>query len=242
MKDAVDTVELLPGDGGGTNWEFALETAATLQPDVVLLLTDGQPTAHGDPYSSVGVVDDKTDPSAAVTAAVLAADSMRASGVRLVGLGIGLTPNFIANLAEVTGPTPDDDYYETGSDASGLLSRLYDVASKSCGIPVAALPQPVGGTIPVAAIVGIVVALALLAVLGGYLLSKRKSAAVATTIKSSKLPDPTIQRAYVPPRSLLQNTPPERPPNPPARTARHLSTARLHPDDPPLADRGTQQD
>jgi len=227
---------------GGTNWEFALETAATLQPDVVLLLTDGQPTAHGDPYSSAGVVDDRTDPSAAVTAAVLAADSMRVNGVRLVGLGIGLTSNFISNLAEVTGPTPDDDYYETGSDASGLLSRLYDVASKSCGIPVAALPQPEGGNVPVAAIVAGIVGLLLLAVLGGYLLSRRKSAAVATTMKSSKLPDPTIKRTYVPPRSLLQETPLERPPSPPVRTTRHLSKARLRPEDPPLEDRSPQRD
>jgi von Willebrand factor type A domain len=239
MKDSVDTIALLPGDGGGTNWEFALTTAATLDPDVVVLLTDGQPTAHGDPYSQAGLADDANNVSAAVTVA----DEMRTEGVRVVGLGIGLTDEFTANLAEVSGPISGDDYYQTGSDADGLLSRLYDIASKACGLPVAALPQPEGANIPIAAIVGAVVGAMLLAILVGYLLSRRKSVTVATTLKSVKLADPTIKRPASPKvpnlssrtidRSATSDRSSDTQPNGPPRAPRARDLSWLHESDPP---------
>lgn len=196
LKDEVNDVRLLPGDGGGTNWEAALTTAASLKPDIVLFLTDGQPTAHGDPFSAAGVVADADN----LTAAVRVADSMRSGGTRIVGVGMGLLPEYVPNLVQVTGPVAGDDYYQTGASADGLLNKLYDIASKACGIPVAALPQPEGGAFPVLPVIGGVLAAAVLAVIGGYWLSGRGPERQPGSVKEKAKPlkDPSISWADVP--------------------------------------------
>jgi hypothetical protein len=207
VKDLIDDVALPPGDGGGTNWEEALRTAAGLHPGIVLFLTDGEPTVTGSVNTGYANASDNLTP------AVQAADSMRSSGIRIVGVGMGLQPAFVPNLVQITGPTPGDDYYETGTNASGLLDQLYDVASKTCGIPVAALPQPEGGHFPVAPVVLAVLGAALLVGVGGYVISKRRSditpgTAVERSAKK-KLTDTTIRKAGA--DSIGQDQPEGRP-------------------------------
>lgn len=170
IKSAIEDVGLTLVDTGGTNWEAGLITAASLRPDAVLLLTDGEPSEHGIPGKGRGIVSDNDN----LGAAVRAADRLRAGGTRIVGVGIGLNDVSAPNLIQVTGPRANDDYYQTGSDASGLLSQLYDVASKSCGIPVAALPKPETAPFPFLPAIGGVVAAALLAVVIGLFRNRPK--------------------------------------------------------------------
>lgn len=238
LKDEVGDVGLLPGDGGGTNWEVALTTAASLKPDVVLFLTDGEPTAHGDPFSAAGVVQDSDD----LAAAVRVADSMRRGGTRIVGVGMGLLPQSVPNLVEVTGPVDGDDYYETSANTDGLLNRLYDIASKTCGIPVAALPQPEAGSFPVLPVVGGILAAALLAVIGGYIKSRRKPSEKSPTVmpKGEPIRNPSISLDEIPAAAIdVTAAPPATPvpevvPSPEGRprralgAPRRLSVRRLH--------------
>jgi hypothetical protein len=172
IKQKIDDLGIFRGNLGGTNWDAALTTARTLQPTVVILLTDGLPNVHGQPATGGGQLD--------LEPAVRAADVLKNSGARVVGLGMGLLPANVGNLAAVTGPTSGDDFYQT--DASGLLSKLYDIASKACGVPVAALPQPEPGTFPLMPVIGVGVVAVIAAVGGGILLSRRRS---PTTVEST---------------------------------------------------------
>ena len=195
LKESIDELGLAVD--GATNWEEALLTAESLDPDVVLFLTDGVPTASG--TASTGY----TGSSDNLTPAVRVADRMRGTeNIRIVGVGMGLQPGSVTNLAQVTGPVAGDDYYETGSDAVGLLDKLYDVASKTCGIPVPALPQPEGGHFPVVPVIAGTIAAALALGLGGYLMSRRRNQttgrpATVTGPKAARLTGRTIKAGDV---------------------------------------------
>ena len=264
LKDMVNDVGLLPGDGGGTNWEEALRTAASLDPGIVLFLTDGEPTVYGGP--NTGYYGGGGD---SLTPAVQVADGMRSSGTRIVGVGMGLQQSSVPNLVQVTGPVVGDDYYETGIDADGLLDKLYDIASKTCGIPVAALPQPEGGHFPVVPAVITALGTVLLAVIGGYLMSRRRSTCELGPVnrsvrkKPEPLKDPTIRMADVPPvvpdvlrtseeHTMGRDTDAETAVRKPARRPGRMSLDRLHqamdaqaagsPAQPDPRDRGSSKD
>jgi hypothetical protein len=195
IKKEIDGLDLFRGNLGGTNWDAALTTARTLRPTVVVLLTDGLPNAHGQPATGGGQLD--------LEPAVRAADVLKSNGTRVVGLGLGLLPGNVGNLAAVTGPTSGDDFYQT--DASGLLSKLYDIASKACGVPVAALPQPEPGTFPLMPVIGAGVVAVIAVVGGGILLSRRRSPTTvvptpASSIAAEDEPDP--KRTGVPARGV----------------------------------------
>jgi von Willebrand factor type A domain len=198
VQNEIDNLSILEDDLGATNWDTALTTVRDVQPDVVVLLTDGQPNAHGKPVIEGS---DPVDPEH-LASAVRAADALKRSGTRIVGLGIGLLPGNVGNLMAVTGPTAGDDFYQT--DASGLLDKLYDIASKTCGVPVAALPQPEPGTFPLIPVIGAGVVAVVAAVGGGMLLSRRRS---GTTVGSAPaprpLPDPTISPDPPPAASIV---------------------------------------
>lgn len=198
LKDMVEDVQLLSGDGGGTNWEAALRVSRSLDPDLVLLLTDGEPTVHGDPYDATGLRQGPDD----LTPAVRVADAMKAEGTRIVGLGVGLTEAGLANLVAVTGPVEGEDHYRTTATTQALLDRLYDIAGKACGIPVAALPQPEGGTFPLFEVLAGAVAAVLLAVVVGWLLSRRNArgqdAPVLAAPRRTPLPHSSIRLRDVP--------------------------------------------
>lgn len=189
LKDLVDGLDDLEED---TNWEAALTEAARLEPQLVVLLTDGVPTVYGTPaqYSDV-------DDLAPVSAAATAADRLKQGGTRVVAVQIGEYEGAAPNLAAVTGPTSGDDYYVTG--VNELVDVLYDVARKACDVPLAALPAPEPPPFPVLPVLGgggLVVAAT---VGGGVLLSRRRreaegvSATVVADQGPSALPNPTIR-------------------------------------------------
>ncbi|HEU5474856.1 MAG TPA: vWA domain-containing protein [Actinophytocola sp.] len=132
LKDRIGELTAHGGDDSATNWEAALTVAGNARFDVVILVTDGLPTAYGDPV--------REGDQEAVDAAVAAADRLKAGGARLVAVGIELRPEGERNLRIITGPTRGEDYYVT--DTAGLLRQLYGIVASSCGVPITQLPQP----------------------------------------------------------------------------------------------------
>lgn len=166
---------------GSTNWEAALTAARGLQPDVVVLLSDGEPDSLGP--------------------AVDAANALKSDGTRVVGLGIGLHSSSVGNLVAVTGPAAGDDFYQTSS--SGLLDNLFEVASKACGmqvgpVPPPPVPQPASpappapGSFPLIPVIIAGVAAVLAAVVGGILLSRRRSDLAVVSTPAPPPPGSTI--------------------------------------------------
>lgn len=224
VKSDIDDLQLLEGDLGATNWDAAFTAARGLHPDVVILLTDGQPTAYGTPAIGGSSATD----SEPLAAAVRSADALKGNGTRIVGLGLGLTPGNVGNLAAVTGPAEGDDFYRT--DASGLLSRLYEITGKACGVPVALLPQPEPGTFPLTEVISAAVAAVLAAVGIGIVLSRRRnggSGGIAATPSPAPrpLPDPTISLDDLPRTSSIGSEP------------RRISLARFLDEEPDRHDR-----
>ena len=95
---------------GGTNWDAALwavtrdaagnKLPASQLPNLVVLITDGQPNAILGPTY--------TDEAEATSAAMARADEVRADGIDLVGVGVGMvfsSSTAVTNLKSVVGTT-----------------------------------------------------------------------------------------------------------------------------------------
>ncbi|QQQ78184.1 VWA domain-containing protein [Saccharothrix sp. 6-C] len=164
LKDDVDLLEVGEGTGSATNWEAALAAAAAHDLDLVVLVTDGVPTAYGDPAQD--------GPDTPLAAAVATADRLKSAGTRVVAVGIDLATGADGNLAAVTGPQAEQDYFI--GEQSSLLRRLYDIMASACGVPFDALAKPEPAVFPwrnaLLAALAVVVAIGLLA----FLLYRRR--------------------------------------------------------------------
>ena len=127
VQNAINT----PTSGGSTNWEDGLVKAqSTLpnrsNPDLVLFASDGNPN-RVDNGSTVSE-------SQAVTEAVLVANAIKASGARVVALGIGNDLD-VNNLKAISGPTVGTDLSADviTSDFATLASTLATFAAQTCG-------------------------------------------------------------------------------------------------------------
>ena len=124
------------GEGGGfTNWDAALRLvlAAPVQYDLVIVLTDGDPTTYGS-----GAVQNPDVPVRMLEEAVASANAVKKKGgphadlTKIVGVGVGMTANSDLNLRAITGPVLNDDYYLADSFAA-LRGKLREVATDACG-------------------------------------------------------------------------------------------------------------
>ena len=164
LKDQIDELVAHEGDGSATNWEAALVAARELDLDVVILVTDGFPNVYGNPAQ---------EGPEAVTAAMTAANQLKSDGTRVAAVGIDLASGGEENLRVITGPGLGNDYYIT--DTAGLLRQLYGIVANSCGVPIAALPQPEPPDFPlVRTVLGTLGGLALLT-FGAFLLHRRRA-------------------------------------------------------------------
>ena len=128
---AIDTVVA----GGNTNWEDGLLKAqSTFSPEpragaanVIVFASDGQPNRVGTSGTSAST-------AAAVAAAVAQADLIKASGTRIItlGIGIGSGSSGAANIANMKAISSDDAYYDASS-FSTLSSALQTIATDLCG-------------------------------------------------------------------------------------------------------------
>lgn len=107
--------------GGGTNWEAAINTAASQfphrtmnNPDVVIFASDGNPT---DPGSDAD----------ALNAAIAAADTAKGNGVFMKSIGIGSDIDG-DNLAAISSDDSfiDSDFDQLASDLETLAQNLCD--------------------------------------------------------------------------------------------------------------------
>ena len=139
MNTAIANVYAAPS--GGTNWDSALESAAGAQgfpaavhpagqPDVVVLITDGNPTVRTG-SSSTGSVD-LFDLTFGMASANLVKSQVARAGkpvkMYAIGVGAGVNPS---NLRVVSGPTAGEDYESSSID--GLRAKLAELSSRLCG-------------------------------------------------------------------------------------------------------------
>ena len=121
-----------------TNWDEALQAVANAETagthyDLVLMITDGAPN-----YSRSH--QDTSDVQFhSVENAVLSANAVKAAGTRMVGMGVGAgigNPSAAINLAAISGPTENTDYFLSGSwaDLSVKLKAL--TQGLTCQVPV----------------------------------------------------------------------------------------------------------
>ncbi|WP_333811631.1 vWA domain-containing protein, partial [Timonella senegalensis] len=117
--------------GGGTNWDRGFAEAASASPsyDLVINLTDGNPTVIRDDsgsgssaYNSIQDVD----------AGIFSANQLKAKGTSVLAVGIGsaLTSNSKANLRAVSGPVEGKDFVLAANfdEAADYLKTLADVS------------------------------------------------------------------------------------------------------------------
>ena len=144
---AVDAATAGAGNGY-TNWDGALQAvlASPVTYDLVLVLTDGDPTSYG-----TGAVRDPNVPIRALEEAVASANAVKKTGgpntdlTKIVGVGVGMSTNSDINLRAITGPVLDDDYYLT-ENYLGLRAKLHQVATDACGGTVTVNKQIVDNT------------------------------------------------------------------------------------------------
>lgn len=116
---------------GATNWDavFRAVAAAGTTYDVVVMLTDGNPTVFG--TTTVGGDGDHTR-FREIEAAVFSANAIKATGkTRIVGVGVGLAPLAQVNLAAISGPTQSFDYF-LPTDYAVAGKALADLATAGC--------------------------------------------------------------------------------------------------------------
>lgn len=135
--------------GGGTNWDRGLAAAANSGNayDLVVMLTDGNPTLMGANASSTASAYNAFQD---VDAGIFSANQLKASGTRIIaiGAGPGLTTASEYNLRSISGTTKGTDYFRVTqlSDVEGVLA---DLAKTDCqgSVQVQKMIVPTNGTI-----------------------------------------------------------------------------------------------
>ena len=115
---------------GGTNWDRGLHQVAESSEnyDVVLFVTDGQPTFHRDRQGPGDV-----STIAEVNEAILSANAVKATGSQLILVGIGpeaFLPGADIRIPLISGPTEDVDFYR--ADYDELATTLEEIATANC--------------------------------------------------------------------------------------------------------------
>lgn len=135
--------------GGGTNWDAGFRAAADSGNtyDLVVLLTDGNPTVYGSATTGNSAFNSFQD----LDAGIFSANRLKAAGSRVVALGVGSAANSTptgANLRAVSGTQADTDYHQT-DDFAAAADVLSQLAKANCGgsIEVQKMIVPTGGTL-----------------------------------------------------------------------------------------------
>ncbi len=139
--------------GGGTNWDRGLYQAATTGPyDVVLMITDGNPTLYSDPAQGPGDYTRFRE----VENGIFSANALKATGARVIAVGVGDgVSGGGENLAAISGPVRYDgsngataDYLQTDDfQAAGDALRRLALGACEGSISVVKSVVPPGGTL-----------------------------------------------------------------------------------------------
>ncbi|VAW01673.1 internalin, putative, partial [hydrothermal vent metagenome] len=118
-----------PGIGldGGTNWEHGFNTTDPFpSADIVLFMTDGNPTTFNGSLDRGVPPPDPEDVDKGVTEA----NDTKSRGTRILAVGIGQDIS-VDNLKRISGPTQGDDWY-LADDFQDLINTLPDIALQLC--------------------------------------------------------------------------------------------------------------
>ena len=146
-----NAIDRIPAPGGGTNWDRGLLQTEPIAADIVIMITDGNPTVNV-PFAPDNTSSDVD--TSDVEAGILSANSVKLNGAkRIIAVGLGNlgedqgSPVVPRNLIAISGPTANADYF-TGS-ATGLGPILTQIAKNLCGGSVTVQKQlqstPAGG-------------------------------------------------------------------------------------------------
>ncbi|RNE48047.1 hypothetical protein C5L39_10525, partial [Corynebacterium alimapuense] len=146
VKVAIDGLVRPSYERGGTNWDKGLSQIPLDTYDVVYFITDGQPTAYGNPGSGgnddYGSAVNQID----VNSAILSANALKNSGTRIVPVGVG------ADLQQETSQTyleyisdDDDGTIVSVSDYAALVERLKEEVTKFCRGEIEIIKQIIDG-------------------------------------------------------------------------------------------------
>ncbi|MHB9759788.1 hypothetical protein ACYBSK_35865 [Streptomyces sp. BYX5S] len=140
--------------GSGTNWDQGLNAVAQADPvyDLVVVLTDGNPTRFSKPYEGDGSHTHFAD----VEGGIFAANAVKAEGSRVVAVGVGkgvegvsgLNLRAISGQEAFTGSNPTTaDYYQT-DDFAAAGEALHNMALTHCDGTLSVIKQivPAGNT------------------------------------------------------------------------------------------------
>lgn len=122
----------IPGSGGSTNWQDGLsKTFSTFDPrtgpdhpNLIVFASDGEPNKYGNNYGSGADFSQY-----AFEQAVLQANEIKNSGIRIITLGIGLTIEGADHLKAISSA---DAYYDV-ADFAALSNSLKILAADLCG-------------------------------------------------------------------------------------------------------------
>ncbi len=139
--------------GGTTNWDRGLFQVAQSASnfDIVVVVTDGNPTVYGNSegpgnYTRLREVEN----------GIFSANAIKSENTRILAIGVGAGISAgAANLAAISGPTANSDYFQTTnySQVGGVLRAL---ALGSCTGSVTVVKQVVPSTAPDGSIAGAV--------------------------------------------------------------------------------------
>ncbi|WP_345801524.1 SpaA isopeptide-forming pilin-related protein [Microbacterium sp. AZCO] len=144
-----NAIDGLPASGNdSTNWDDAFRKVAfngSENYDVVILLTDGDPTVMG----TNGANGETNVGFRNIEEGVFSANAVKSmtgpagSRTKIVAVGIGLAGNSYLNLAAVSGPTVNEDYYTT--DFANLATKLNQIAQANCAGTLTVVKKTVDG-------------------------------------------------------------------------------------------------
>lgn len=129
LKNKIDGLSILQNSSDYyTNWDRGLAQIESGY-DVVLFLTDGEPTRYGPSASGTGSEATLQN----VEEAIHSANSVKATGAKLIAVGIGMGSgenNDTQRLKMISGPNSGSDYFST--DFANLGQTLKTMATKDC--------------------------------------------------------------------------------------------------------------
>ena len=137
--------------GGGTNWDRGLAATAESNEsyDIVIVITDGDPTYYSDPQQGPGSYNRLRE----TENGIFSANAVKAAGSRVLAVGVGAgvaDASTSRNLAAISGPTAYDgsnageaDYFQV-SDYGVVGDALRDLALGDCTGSLSVVKQIVG--------------------------------------------------------------------------------------------------
>ncbi len=135
-----------PSRERATNWDQALWNVASSSTkyDVVVVITDGNPTVYGTTYSPVDTRFQQVENG------IFSANAVKAKGSRVVAFGVGdgvSNADSGLNLRAISGPTLNSDYYQT-DDYEGAGQALRELALGNCEGSITVVKQVVPSSAP----------------------------------------------------------------------------------------------